>query len=116
MGSQKKLFVVIPAYQASLTLESVFNRIPSEIYDRGARIIVVNDGSSDDTAEVAARIALSRPNVEVIEHPQNKGYAQAQKTGFSLRVATTGRHRRLTACGRPIRARASAPVVSSSRQ
>jgi glycosyltransferase involved in cell wall biosynthesis len=82
MGS-KKLFVVIPAYQASLTLESVFNRIPSEIYDRGARIIVVNDGSTDDTAAVAARIALSRPNVEVIEHPKNKGYAQAQKTGFS---------------------------------
>jgi glycosyltransferase involved in cell wall biosynthesis len=79
----KKLFVVIPAYQASLTLESVFNRIPSEIYDRGARIIVVNDGSTDDTAAVAARIALSRPNVEVIEHPKNKGYAQAQKTGFS---------------------------------
>lgn len=82
MGS-KKLFVVIPAYQAALTLESVFNRIPSEIYDRGARIIVVNDGSTDDTAAVAARIALSRPNVEVIEHPKNKGYAQAQKTGFS---------------------------------
>lgn len=82
MGS-KKLFVVIPAYQASLTLESVFNRIPSEIYDRGARIIVVNDGSTDETAAVAARIALSRPNVEVIEHPKNKGYAQAQKTGFS---------------------------------
>ncbi|NGO55857.1 glycosyltransferase family 2 protein [Allomesorhizobium camelthorni] len=83
MGSMKKLFVVIPAYQASLTLESVFNRIPSEIYDRGARIIVVNDGSTDETAAVAARIALSRPNVEVIEHPKNKGYAQAQKTGFS---------------------------------
>lgn len=83
MGSKKNLFVVIPAYQASLTLESVFNRIPSEIYDRGARIIVVNDGSSDGTGELAARIALSRPNVEVIEHPHNKGYAQAQKTGFS---------------------------------
>jgi glycosyltransferase involved in cell wall biosynthesis len=82
MGS-KGLFVVIPAYQAALTLESVFNRIPNEIYDRGARIIVVNDGSTDDTAAVAERIALSRPNVEVIEHPKNKGYAQAQKTGFS---------------------------------
>lgn len=83
MVARKSLFVVIPAYQASLTLESVFNRIPSEIYDRGARIIVVNDGSSDGTADVAGRIALSRPNVEVLEHPVNRGYAQAQKTGFS---------------------------------
>jgi hypothetical protein len=44
MGS-KGLFVVIPAYQAALTLESVFNRIPREIYDRGARTVEAQCGS-----------------------------------------------------------------------
>lgn len=83
MSSGKKLFIVIPAYQAELTLQGVFNRIPNEIYNRGARVIVVNDGSSDGTGELARGIALSRPNIEVIDHPQNRGYAQAQKTGFT---------------------------------
>jgi glycosyltransferase involved in cell wall biosynthesis len=81
--TEKKIFVVIPAYQAALTLESVFRRIPSQIYERGARIIVVNDGSSDATGDVARKAAQTRPNVEVIDHVHNKGYAQAQKTGFS---------------------------------
>jgi glycosyltransferase involved in cell wall biosynthesis len=83
MSSGKKLFIVIPAYQAELTLQGVFNRIPNEIYNRGARIIVVNDGSADGTGELARGIASSRPNIEVIDHPRNRGYAQAQKTGFT---------------------------------
>ncbi|WP_158228589.1 glycosyltransferase family 2 protein [Sinorhizobium fredii] len=87
MVVQKKIFVVIPAYQAALTLESVFERIPRELYERGVRVIVVNDGSSDATGDVAHRIAQSRANVEVIDHARNKGYAQAQKTGFSHALA-----------------------------
>lgn len=83
MNSGKKVFIVIPAYQAAQTLESVFDRIPNEIYDSGARIVVVNDGSSDATGDVARRMALVHPNVTVIDHPKNKGYAQAQKTGFN---------------------------------
>ena len=84
---KKNLYVIIPAYQAALTLESVFDRIPKEIYVRGARIVVVNDGSADGTGEIARRISLTRANVEVIDHPQNKGYAQAQKTGFTYALA-----------------------------
>jgi glycosyltransferase involved in cell wall biosynthesis len=80
--AEKNVFVVIPAYQAALTLESVFRRIPPQIYERGARIIVVNDGSSDGTGDVARNAARTRPNVEIVDHIQNKGYAQAQKTGF----------------------------------
>lgn len=83
MAGRKKIFVVIPAYQAALTLESVFQRIPQSIYDHGARIVVVNDGSSDATGEVARAAARLRPNIEVIDHPKNRGYAQAQKTGFT---------------------------------
>ncbi|NWG91848.1 MAG: glycosyltransferase family 2 protein [Parvularculaceae bacterium] len=87
MAAQKKIFIVIPAYQAALTLESVFQRIPQAIYDKGARIVVVNDGSSDATGEVARAAARQRPNVEVIDHDRNRGYAQAQKTGFTHALA-----------------------------
>ena len=87
MAAQKKIFIIIPAYQAALTLESVFQRIPQAIYDKGARIVVVNDGSSDATGEVARAAARQRPNVEVIDHDRNRGYAQAQKTGFTHALA-----------------------------
>lgn len=83
MNASKKIFIVIPAYQAAKTLESVFDRIPKEIYERNACIVVVNDGSSDATGDVARRMALVKPNVRVIDHPKNMGYAQAQKTGFT---------------------------------
>ncbi|WEX75618.1 glycosyltransferase family 2 protein [Sinorhizobium numidicum] len=87
MVVQKRIYVVIPAYQAAQTLESVFERIPREIYEKDVRIVVVNDGSSDATGDIARKIAQSRANVEVIDHPQNRGYAQAQKTGFSYALA-----------------------------
>jgi len=87
VAAQKKIFIIIPAYQAALTLESVFQRIPQAIYDKGARIVVVNDGSSDATGEVARAAARQRPNVEVIDHDRNRGYAQAQKTGFTHALA-----------------------------
>ncbi|MBI2019289.1 glycosyltransferase family 2 protein, partial [Candidatus Daviesbacteria bacterium] len=45
-------------------------------------IIVVNDGSSDKTSEVAHRLSHKNPNVRVIDHPKNLGYGEALKSGF----------------------------------
>ncbi|NLH42105.1 MAG: glycosyltransferase family 2 protein [Planctomycetes bacterium] len=49
-------------------------------------VIIVNDGSSDKTAEVADRIAAANPRVRVVHHPQNRGYGAALQSGF--RAAT----------------------------
>jgi glycosyltransferase involved in cell wall biosynthesis len=45
-------------------------------------IIIVNDGSSDRTAEVADKLAEKHPQVRAIHHDVNKGYGAALQTGF----------------------------------
>jgi glycosyltransferase involved in cell wall biosynthesis len=46
-------------------------------------VIVVNDGSSDATAEIAEELARTYPCVRVIHHAQNRGYGGALRTGFA---------------------------------
>ncbi|MCS7234577.1 MAG: glycosyltransferase family 2 protein [Armatimonadota bacterium] len=46
-------------------------------------VIVVDDGSTDGTAEVARRLADSDPRVRLVQHPHNLGYGAALRTGFS---------------------------------
>ena len=45
-------------------------------------IIIVNDGSKDDTGQVADRLATTNKNIKVIHHNSNKGYGEALKSGF----------------------------------
>lgn len=78
----KRVFVIIPAYQAAKTIAAVFARLPRELQEGACRIVVVNDGSADDTGAVVRMIAAARDDTIVIEHEENRGYAQAQKTGF----------------------------------
>ena len=87
MGAAKKIFIVIPAYQAAKTIESVFDRLPAALAGKDVRIVVVNDGSTDGTGDIVRRIMANRKDTELIEHPRNKGYAQAQKTAFSHALA-----------------------------
>jgi glycosyltransferase involved in cell wall biosynthesis len=80
----KKIFIVIPAYQAEATIGQVFDRIPKELDAKDVTTLVVNDGSSDRTAEVVKEIMARQPRVQLIDHDRNRGYAQAQKTGFAF--------------------------------
>lgn len=45
-------------------------------------IIIVDDGSTDATGEIAERLAQENPNIRVIHHPKNLGYGEALKSGF----------------------------------
>ncbi len=69
-------WVVIPAYRAEQTLGAVIERIPPEVRAR-VHVLVVDDGSPDDTAGVA-----ERAGVEVVRNPINQGYARTQKCGI----------------------------------
>jgi glycosyltransferase involved in cell wall biosynthesis len=46
-------------------------------------IVVVNDGSADDTGKVLRALAQEIPSLRIIEHPSNRGYGAALITGFS---------------------------------
>ena len=72
--SATKTIIVMPAYNAAKTLEATLRQIPAGIADR---IIVVDDGSHDGTAELAAALDLV-----VIAHPHNAGYGANQKTCY----------------------------------
>lgn len=72
----KKTVVLIPAYNAGKTITRVIERIPNNVADE---IIVVNDGSVDDTQAVLERI----PSVRIITHPENRGYGATQITLYA---------------------------------
>jgi len=76
MIDNKKVCVVMPAYNAGRTLESTLREIPAGIVDD---IVLVDDFSTDDTVEVARR-----HNLFVFRHDQNKGYGGNQKTCYRL--------------------------------
>jgi glycosyltransferase involved in cell wall biosynthesis len=69
------VIVVMPAWNASRTLERTVELIPRDWVDE---VILVDDKSSDDTVEVARRVA----NLHVIWHPHNVGYGGNQKTCY----------------------------------
>jgi glycosyltransferase involved in cell wall biosynthesis len=86
MISDQRLTVVIPAYNEEKTLAAVLKAVQEQNPDVH-EIIVVDDGSNDNTAEIAAEWCQSHPAVRLIRHPHNKGKTEALKTGFA---ASTG--------------------------
>jgi len=69
-----KVIIVMPAYNAAATLERTFLDIPPGTADQ---IILVDDGSQDNTVEIATRLGLT-----VIQHQRNEGYGSNQKTCY----------------------------------
>ena len=45
--------------------------------------MIVNDGSKDETGQIAADFARHKPNVVIVHHPSNQGLGQALKSGFA---------------------------------
>ncbi len=74
MINQKKIVVVLPAYNAELTLEKTYLEIPREVVDE---VILVDDASSDKTVQLAKQLGIT-----TIQHPQNRGYGGNQKTCY----------------------------------
>jgi glycosyltransferase involved in cell wall biosynthesis len=76
MYKNKKVLVVMPAYNAEKTLEKTFLEIPMNIVDE---VILVDDFSNDDTYDLAHKLGISH----VIRHENNKGYGGNQKTCYN---------------------------------
>lgn len=75
MINGKKIVVVLPAYNAALTLKRTYDEIPFDVVDE---VVLVDDCSKDNTVEVARSIGINH----VISHEKNKGYGGNQKTCY----------------------------------
>jgi glycosyltransferase involved in cell wall biosynthesis len=75
MISNKKIVVVLPAFNAAHTLEQTFAEISSDIVDE---IILVDDCSSDSTIDIANKLKIRH----IIKHDNNRGYGGNQKTCY----------------------------------
>ena len=85
MLHQKVVIVVMPAYNASRTLEATYRELPHDIVDE---VILVDDGSRDDTAGHARQLGI-----HTIIHPKNRGYGGNQKTCYREALSRGGRYR-----------------------
>ncbi len=75
MFNNKKVMVVLPAYNAAKTLALTYNDLSIEWLDA---LILVDDGSTDNTFAIAQQLGIPY----IIQHVQNKGYGAAQKSCY----------------------------------
>jgi glycosyltransferase involved in cell wall biosynthesis len=78
----KRVVVVLPAYNAEKTLEATWNDIPKDWIDEA---LLVDDASSDGTVEVARRLGI-----RTIVHEKNRGYGGNQKTCYRTALDQLG--------------------------
>lgn len=76
MINGKKLVVVLPAYNAELTLERTYLEIPFDIVDE---VVLVDDASRDETVAKGKELGIQH----IIRHPQNRGYGGNQKSCYA---------------------------------
>jgi len=74
MSTKPKVVVVMPAYNAAQTLRMTYAALPQHLVDS---VIVVDDGSTDQTREIARELGL-----ELFVHNRNYGYGANQKTCY----------------------------------
>ena len=76
MLKNKKICVVLPAYNAALTLEETFREIPFDVVDE---IVLVDDNSTDETVQKAKSLGINH----IIKHDNNLGYGGNQKSCYN---------------------------------
>ena len=80
--------IVVPCFNESKTLETIITRVlVADVSGLEREVIIVDDGSQDDSVNIAKALAERHPNVRVLEHTVNQGKGAALRTGFQ---AATG--------------------------
>ena len=82
--AQKKIGILVVAYNAATTLASVLDRIPKDFVPKITKVIVNDDYSKDSTYLVGLGYQRMFPDLplEIIRHPRNLGYGGNQKAGY----------------------------------
>lgn len=83
MYKNKKVIVVLPAYNAELTLEKTYQEIPFDLVDE---VILCDDNSTDNTIAKGKELGIQH----IIHHERNKGYGGNQKSLYNKALALGG--------------------------
>jgi glycosyltransferase involved in cell wall biosynthesis len=78
------LSIVIPAYNESARIDNALERVMSCVAERGwdAEVLVVDDGSKDDTAAIVQRWMTTHPRLHMVQNPGNKGKGYSVRNGL----------------------------------
>lgn len=84
MADYPKYSIVIPAFNESARIPATLKAVVDCIRARGwrAEVLVVNDGSLDNTADLVREFALEAPEVKLLENPQNSGKGYSVRSGI----------------------------------
>jgi glycosyltransferase involved in cell wall biosynthesis len=79
-----ELSIVIPAYNESARIEHALDRVLSCVAEQGwdAEVLVVDDGSTDDTAAIVHRWMGSHPRLHLVQNPGNRGKGYSVRNGL----------------------------------
>lgn len=80
----KSLSVFFPSFNEEGNIETTVNKAINILKKIGLdyEIIIVNDGSTDNTKKIAEGLVKENPRIKLISHPKNLGYGEALKSGF----------------------------------
>lgn len=81
MGKEKLLTVAIPAYNAEHFLKQCVNSMLQTKYKEETELLIIDDGSSDKTGEIADYFAKTYPNIISVIHKKNGGHGSAINIG-----------------------------------
>ena len=84
------LSVFVPAYNAAATIRGVVERIPDDAWRIIEAVHVIDDGSSDGTADVARLLETEFPKLQLHSLHPNQGYGEAAPQGMARCLATGG--------------------------
>ena len=70
----------MPCYNERATLQDIVERVLASPYT--AEVVIVDDGSTDGSRDIAAKLAEADPRVRVYEQPHNQGKGAALRRGF----------------------------------
>lgn len=75
--------VIMPAYNAEKYIEEAVRSVLSQTYTNW-ELLILDDGSTDRTVELAEKLSNADPRIRLLRDPQNMGVAQTRNRGFDL--------------------------------
>jgi len=80
----KHISFVIPAYNCATMIRETVESVFDGNFDSGDELIIVNDGSIDDTGKVLKTLQIKYPVIILLEHIKNRGCPVARNTGITV--------------------------------